>query len=72
MAGTASELYEQNDYDKTINTEVFFQEKKMTPPKNRILMAITFSLLLIFINIIAVSNGTAESIYMQLENSIFN
>jgi len=42
----------------------------MYNPKIRILIAIGFSLLLVSFNIIAVANGTAEKLYMQLEDSI--
>jgi len=42
----------------------------MTDPKNRILIALVFSSVLLLFNIIAVSTGTAEKLYIQLENSI--
>jgi len=42
----------------------------MINPKSRILIALTFSFIILLFNIIAVSTGTADKLYMQLEDSI--
>jgi len=44
----------------------------MTDPKNRVLVAVTFSILILLLNIVAVSTGAAEEVYTQIEASFFN
>ena len=41
----------------------------MTDPKNRVLVAVTFSILILLLNIVAVSTGAAEEVYTQIEAS---